>query len=78
MWIFFTGFAFADTAVTDITKSTASKIPSIFFIFIKRYLLRMTFMKLLEIRGKKRKKKQWEYTSQTDSLKLRAMKVSLS
>jgi hypothetical protein len=56
MWIFFTGFAFADAAVTDITKLTASKIPSIFFIFIKRHLLRITVKKLLEIIGKKRKK----------------------
>lgn len=71
------GFAFADAAVTDITKLTASKIPSIFFIFIKRHLLKTTDEKLLEMIEKKRKKMQAGYTLQTDSLKLRAMKVPL-
>jgi len=78
MWMFFMGLAFADAAVTDITKLMASKIPSIFFIFIKRHLLKTNDKKLLEMIGKKRKKKQWGYTSQTNSLKLRAMKVSLA
>ena len=71
-------FAFADAAVTDITKQTASKIPIIFFIFIKRHLLKTTDKKLLEMIEKKRKNKAVGYTSQTNSLKLRAMKVSLA
>jgi len=76
MGVFFAGFALADAAVTDITKPTASKILNIFFIFIKRHLIRIIGKKLLEIIEKKLKKKQWGYTSQTDSLKLCAMKVS--
>jgi hypothetical protein len=62
--MFFVGFAFADAAVTDTTKPTASKIPSIFLIFSKRCFLRITVKKLLEIIEKKRNKKRLGYTSQ--------------
>jgi hypothetical protein len=39
MWMLFMGLALAEAVVIDITTPTASKIPSIFFIFSKRYLL---------------------------------------